>query len=288
MKKLTILIFIMLLSCQNKTTEYYDNGNVKREYNKTEGKLDGVFKEFYDDKKIKTIHNYRLGVLKDTSYFYDKNESLNSKIIWSNNFPHGVKRIYQNTKLVAYGDIIYPNKRINKWNFISQNNFDSIVQYKIINDTSYVNQFWVVKNQKDTLSDKSNYYKIFVKDTVKFGKIVRVRVSLESPHLNKSSDIEVILPYQDKKLLDDYSNINRIKKDTFLSLKNDNINHSNIPEYINQNHTVEFGLAYSSYGSKRIRGIIVEYSKGIINREKDTIDRIERRLYFEKNVYIEK
>ncbi len=182
--------------------------------------------------------------------------------------------------LISRGQVKKDNQnfRIKKWRFI-ESKYDSIVEYMNIDNRSYVNQFWIINKNKDTLFEKSNFFEYKFKDTVDVGKPARFQFYLNSKFYY-NSDIAVILPYDDDKLNNDFSNISKIKTDTFPSLDNDGIPHPEIPKEVPVDRIADFNLIYESPGNKKIRGALVEYYY-----KKDST-RIERRLYFDKSIYV--
>ena len=196
----------------------------------------------------------------------------------------------QNTCIVSnyneQGDLISTGKvrkenrkfRINKWRFIKPQ-YDSIVEYLDVDNRSYVNQFWIINKHKDTLYERSNFFEYNFKDSINVDQPARFQFYLNSKFYN-SSDVEVILPYDTDKLNDDFSNISKIRTDTFPSLDNDGIPHPEIPEEVPTDRLVDFILTYETPGNKKIRGALIEYYYN-----EDSI-RIERRLYFDKSIYV--
>ncbi|MCI2230504.1 MULTISPECIES: hypothetical protein [Polaribacter] len=155
---------------------------------------------------------------------------------------------------------------------------DSIVEYLKINGKEYANQIWLVDKENDTIG--GNYFDLYVNDTTKLGELTTLRFVLTKPTINWESDMFVIFPIPENKLKEDFSNLSEIKLDTFYSLKNDKIPH---PELSNLNlplnHITEFKYDYQSSGKKVLRGVVVE--RGEFENKK-----YERRLFFEKSIYI--
>ena len=170
------------------------------------------------------------------------------------------------------------NFRIDKWKFIKLQ-YDSIVEYLDVDNRSYVNQFWVINKNKDTVFEKSNFFDYNFQDSVNVNEPARFQFYLNSKFYN-ISDIEVILAYDPSTLNEDFSNIGLIKTDTFPSLDNDGVPHPEIPEEVPTDRLVDFNLIYETSGKKKIKGALVEYYY-----KKDST-RIERRLYFEKFIYV--
>lgn len=167
---------------------------------------------------------------------------------------------------------------IRRFLILNGNIKDSIVEYLKIDGKEYANQIWLVNNNKDTIG--GNYFKSWIKDSIKLGEIARLRYELIEPTISHESDIFILIPMNDNELKNDYSNLFDIKLDTLLSLKNDGISHPEISEFnLPLNHIVEFGLKYGKPGRKRVRGVIIERGK------KDSRE-YERRLFFNNSFYV--
>ena len=168
------------------------------------------------------------------------------------------------------------NKR--KFLVINSDVRDSIVEYIKIDGKEYVNQIWLVNENKDTIG--GNYFKLNINDTTSLGEITRLKFALIEPSISNESDIFILLPQEDKKLANDFSNIFEIELDTLRSLKNDGIPHPELSDLnLPLNHITEVGIEYKRPGEKRVRGVIIERGKV---RGKG----YERRLFFDKSFYI--
>jgi hypothetical protein len=166
---------------------------------------------------------------------------------------------------------------IRRFQILNGNIKDSIVEYLKIDGEEYANQIWLVNN-KDTIG--GNYFKSWIKDSIKLGEVARLRYELIKPTISHESDIHILIPMNDNELENDYSNLFDIKLDTLPSLKNDGISHPEISEFnLPLNHIVEFGLKYGKPGKKRVRGVIIERGK------KDNRG-YERRLFFNNSFYV--
>ena len=293
-KILLILIIILFHSCDKKVIEYYENGNVKKVYYENkEGKITGEYVEYYNNEIIKEVHIYKSGIRIDSSvYFYSPPDIKKIKKInyWKKN-EHDFQINYnkdgtkQNEGEVLSGDDKF---RIGYWNFYKDNVVDSIVEYVNVGNRPYTNQIFLLDSNGDTLKTKGNYYKITYKDTIELGEIARIRFELYQPYYSYSTDSKVVLPVYDSDLKEDYSNFLEVERDTFYSLKNDGIPHPEVPKEVLQNQVIEFGIDCRHTGDQRIRGVLIEclerYKSGV--QVKDSLQIIERRLFFDETFYI--
>ncbi|AUP80905.1 hypothetical protein [Flavivirga eckloniae] len=167
---------------------------------------------------------------------------------------------------------------IKKFQIMDENIKDSIVEYIKIDGKEYTNQIWIVDKNNDTVG--GNYYETYIMDTTKLGEVTKLQFTLTKPTIKWESDMFVVLPLEEDKLAKDFSNLSEIKLDTFHSLKNDGISNDKLLDLgLPLNHIAEFGIEYSTSGKKRIRGLIVE--RGKLNGKG-----YERRLFFDKSVYV--
>src|SRR5690606_25579696 len=117
-----------------------------------------------------------------------------------------------------------------------------------VDGKSYTNQIWLINPKGDTLESRGNYFYFNAKDTVLVNEVIRLNFYLFRLYNSYSSNVEVILPVNDEDLKNDFSNLFEIERDTFPSLKNDQIPHPEISKDAPTNHLVEFGLIYSEPG----------------------------------------
>lgn len=284
-KGLIIINFLIFFSCTNekKVYDHYDSGEIKKVYLLKNGEKNGVEKIFYRNGKLKRIQNFKNGIGSDSVVYYYPDSSNLSKItekLFINDslkevvfFDHSGRKIIEGKVLMKN-----PDKRIGIWKFHNKKN-DSLVEYLLINNKSYTNQIWIIKN-KDTLLRKSNYFKSFIPKTVRRGEVLRLRFYLEAPFFSSTSDLEILMPASLNSINSNFSNFNLIEKDTFPSLLNDGIPHPEVPKKAPINHIVEFGLKFKEKGVKKIRGVLLEFV------ENDSTARTERRLYFEEEINV--
>lgn len=251
----------------------------------------------YENGDIKSIHYYGNDNGLDSSIFYSKKQQIEKAVYYKKDDGFGFCIKYNlNGQKIAEGNIVDydAGQRTGKWGFYKKNT-DSIVEYVKINNSPYVNQIWVIdKKTKDTIKNSGNYYYIFLQDTIlltdtpstlSIADTIKLRFYLYAPYYHYHSEMLIIMPENESELKEDFSNFYEIERDTFYSLKNDGISHPEIPKAVPKNHNANFGIIYNKPGKKRIRGYIAEYI-GTKGKNEDSINREERRLYFDKTVYI--
>ncbi len=279
-----LVVIVILSSCSKIKKEFYDNGSIKREYHLKNSNYDGTYKEYYSNGNLKLLHSYKNGKLIDSSLFYD--EKISSKIDFIRYYNNdSIKEIvFENGVIQKEGFINKENIAVGKWNFYNEKGLlDIIREYKIINGEQYLNQSWYLNGKGDTIYG-GNFSKIdIVKDTISLLEPFRAVAYLYVPLFEEeNSQAIVCLPYEDEVNFDEnFANDGKIRLDTFFNLKRDIKNKQWFPNN-NPNYTVVFGKKFKTSGKKIIRGYILEYYEN----NKDIIRREERKIYFEKEVYV--
>lgn len=284
MKKIILLFVLITMSCDNARKEYYPDGSISKKFYLKDNLLDGSYFEYYKDGKIKLKHSYFEGSKIDTSYYYDESGSLREKRVWMND---SIKvLLFKNNQIIVKGKLDSNKNKIGFWKFYGKET-DSIVEKIIVNDNSFDNRFWVLDKTGDTIWSRSNNFKLFLnKKEVNLKEQARIRLVLTDPYFHSLSDVKVLLFDKESDPINKNDFINDIGHETFYSLKNDGIEHPEIPSYINQNHLVEFALEFSSPGKKYIRGILREYTKGIVNTDSLSVKMFQRDMYFHTEIYV--
>lgn len=276
-------VFVVFFSCGQKDQIQHIEKEV----------LNGKYEEFYDNGNLKVKHIYNEGVKVDSSIYLYKTGNIRQIMYHLRNDSVSLNKLYDefNNK-IAEGYSLKNDKdyRIGKWIFYENSlERDSIVEYINVDKNPYVNQVWILNSiTGDTIRNKGNFFHIYMRDTVSLGEILHIRCYLYLPYYSYNSEMEVVLPKNDDELENDFSNFDKIEKEIFYSLKNDDIPHMNIPNSVPKNHYADFGLKYKNVGEKRIRGAIVEYINVNIKTKNglDSITRLERRLFFDRKIYV--
>ncbi|WP_298537804.1 hypothetical protein [uncultured Algibacter sp.] len=281
---IVLIALLVLSSCSQTIKDFYDDGSIKREYHLKKEKYDGAYKEYYTNGNLKLLHNYKNGRLVDSSLFYNEKTSLKIDYIryYSND---GIKEVvFDNGVLLKEGFVNDKNIGIGKWKFYNKKGLLEIVrEYKIINNEQYLNQSWSFNKKGDTVYG-GNFCKIdVVKDTISLLEPFRAVAYLYVPLFeNANSEATVCLPYDENVNFDkNFSNDGKIQIDTFYNLKKDIKNQQWFPNN-NPNYTVVFGKKFKTSGKKIIRGYVLEFYEN----NNDSINREERKIYFEKEVYV--
>lgn len=275
------LFLVVIFSCKkSEIKEYYDNGKVKKKYTKRDGKIQGLYLEYYKSGNIKLKHKYSNNIKVDSSiYFYQK---LADKIkfirYWINDSIVKETRFDTSGNIICSGNLDSKLIRVGKWDFFSNGKVIVTKEYKNINGEQYLNQSWHLNKRGDTISTGTHFELLFAKDTITFNEPLRAVAFLDNPLFEKSkSEILVYLPADSVNFNKDFSNFSDIKLDTFYSLAIDKINQKWLKDE-DINLTAVFGKWFKTPGEKSVRGIIVE-------REKDSIIK-EHQMYFDKKIYV--
>ena len=294
--KFSIFIFvfhILIFACDRPDfKEFYENGTLKSEFF---GKLNpkaGTYKEYFRNGNIKKVEIFENDIKIDSSIlFFEEFRNLVHEIrYYSKNSI--TKVIYDESgKIIKRGRIIrnHDESKIGKWIFSDyKTNTDSIVEYIIVDNKSYVNQIWFKTFSGDTIFGRGNYLEIIKGDSVNLGEVVRLKFILTEPFYGIQSDIVILLPKDSRHLKDDYSNLQEIEWDTLHSLKNDGIQRHGIPPNFPSNQIIEFGIDYNEPGFHEIRGVLVEYGTRKLENHvgRERFEQVERRLFFKDSVFV--
>lgn len=263
---ISIFLIIIFSSCQNKEIEYYESGKIKKSYQQKDNKFHGQYKEFHENGNIKLVHIYEIGVLKDSSVFYDEGANINQITHYLNKDTTYVK-IFKNKKLSSEGKF-FQNMKIDKWKYYDKDEkIEKVFEYITICDKSYSNQGWYFTSEGDTLMDKSNFITYNnLKRNLKPKEILHFQMLYRSILPENSKSFVCISP----KIQDDFCNINEVKLDTIYS----------------QNNSFDVLISFSKKGNKSLRGFVTEFQiEEYIN--KDSARFAERKVYFDIPLLVE-
>lgn len=283
---ISIAILCSFLSCNNIKREYYKNsGNIKKEYYVVDGKKNGLYKEFYEDGKIKYIHKFRNGEKIDSSMYF-RNEPSDNSLIWKKKYLKNGKIFmiffYKKSLKKAEGEVLNSLKRIGEWKFYRE---DGTLlrksEYFNINGEEFLNQYWNFNEKGKLEFTEGNYYEsIISNDTVYVDESVSVLFNLKRPAFSYDSKFYAILIGKNQEIKDDFSNFEVVEKDTILSLSNLG------GDYKKYNFSVAFNIKYSNTGLKRLKGVLVEEIDEKINRDDIIFKKKQRKIFFDKKILV--
>lgn len=289
MRTLIIIIcFFIILSCDSKKIERYENGNIKKEYSLQKDKIEGFYKEYYENGNIKEIHKYRDGARVDSSFYYYKTADRRIKRIKYNYIEDTlqIKDYAVNGVLIREGSMLQNENKIGKWFLYREDGtLSEVLEYIDLDGKEYLNQGWHFDKKEDTIPNKGNYLKFkFSKDTVHLYEPIKVLVKLQQPLLSYNSEVYICIPKGSfDEVNDNFSNLREIEWDTLPSIKNEKI----IENYNKYNLYVSFGLEFNKPGIKHIRGFLSENNEISLNKQKkDSINMKERKIYFDEIIYV--
>lgn len=236
---------------------------------------------YYKNGRLKERHYYNDNNKKDSTFYYH-NTKENNEMVKAIHLNDSLVKIYNydnSSNLVVEGTLSN-DKEVGKWKFLRKES-DSIVEYVMIDNKTYQNQSWILSKSGDTLNTRGNYYKIIADERLfRDEPVIVLNVMLVEPLWSYDSEMEVLIPDNEIEINNNFSNLDKIKWDTIPSFKNSGLLTDNYPENAPINHIAEFGYQFENKGLKKLRGIIIEYAynqKG---------NRVERKLYFEKEIFI--
>ena len=101
------LILFFIYSCVDQSKEqkvnmnknglkkyYHENGEIRKEVNYKDGKIDGFYITYYDNGQLESKIEIKDGLKQGLSSIYYRNGQLESKIIYKNDEPDGPYNIY--------------------------------------------------------------------------------------------------------------------------------------------------------------------------------------------------
>ena len=227
MKLKYILFFICLtiISCKNTKKERFADGTIAKEYELKNGKLDGTYKEYFQNGKMKAVFLLKEGVLIDSSIFYNKEKSFIEKInYYLPNDSIRTKFLNENGKVESTG-LFFKNQKYGKWKYFrNDGNLEKVFEYKNIEGEQYTNQSWYFNTIGDTIKNLGSYYKIkSLPKSIKLNE--RLIMDFEyQPLLSEYSDAAI---YISSKINSDFSNLNSGSVSLFVNVFNSPINATN-------------------------------------------------------------
>ncbi|PWA06778.1 hypothetical protein [Flavobacterium psychrotolerans] len=287
---IVIILYIIFCSCQNQHNykveeKYYASTNLK------------YLIKFNQNSKVKEFFT-----------FYDTSDKMPFKKIYRKNNYDSIIYYYNNKKTYKVGLQDFKKRKFGNWKCYTREGFLSETrEYFIVGDDYILNRQWYFNKQGDTLwcAKKFNHYnqkefendtlvsrnssmirfKFYSKDTISIDKPFAVAVICNSPLLREyNSQIMMLLGKETNNFNKNFSNDRVVKLDTFNNLNMDKVNKVNFPK-ANPNYVVAFGRWFDTPGKKTLRGYMLEY----FNRKptkNDSITGGERKVYFEKIVYV--
>jgi len=252
-----LLILFSLTSCKEKKCEFYSNGKTKSEYSlNSSRKIDGNYKEYYPNGKLKIKHIYENGVLKDSSVYFDTRGKLIEIHYHKVGFDYC--KVYDNydLKLISHEGYLKNGKKINKWKFYRGYKVSKIFEYIDSCGNQYTNQGWCFNKNGKLIDSGSNYYSFKIKNSIaEVGKAINFQ-AFYKPTLSKNSIVFICMS---PKIEKNFCNTDKVKLDTVLPV----------------NNKFNFDVAFTKKGKKNLRGFFNEifYDK---NNNKTGV----RKVYF--------
>lgn len=261
------LLSVFLFSCSNKKKEYYDNGNLKAQYQISQnGLLEGKFISYFKNGNIKSIDLYRENIKVDSTIIYDSIIPDKVKLIylWNRTSKDSfyVKN-YEDNEVLNEG-YIYKAKKVGKWKYYKDKKLEKVLEYINIKNETYLNQGWFFDKLGDTIKGVGNNYK-FNYSVFQKKKQNEIDIFIKyNPLINNNSNVVLLFSEQLNK---DFSNTNEIVFDTiFLT-----------------NNKVNFKYIVKKEGGIKLRGIIKEYANIVPT---DSIVYKERLIYLDEEILI--
>lgn len=242
-KSLCILfICLALTSCKDTETEYFANGTLAKEYHLKNGKFDGIYKDYYENGKPKSIYIFKEGIKVDSSLFYnDKNDFIEKINYYLLGDTIKTKFLYSNGNVASTG-LFFNGQKISHWKYFNKNGvLEKIFEYKNINGKQYTNRGWMFDNKGDTIKDAGSYYILnTIPKSIKYGDTLNLNFKYK-PFFARNTNVVM---YLSSKINSDFSNLSSVRLDT-LSL--------------NDNEAI-IKMSFKNKGKRNIRGLIKEFT----------------------------
>ncbi len=278
MKLIKFFVLItFLISCNREREkrvikEFYENGNLKYEYQvDSNNKKNGYYHFYYENGKIKEKRKYLNDILLDDYQSFDSKGNIVYKSFSQGDSSYVLN--YENNILVKKGEFLndrHDKKNFNAWfHFFKDGKIYKKLNYvNISKDSSYLNQEIVYKKTGKIDSLKSTFFNLIIKDTVNYGENVVGKIQVCS-----SADVIGYFTIASDKIKDNFNNIDFVKLDTFYR--------EDFPAFL---------FIPKKIGVTTLRG---KFSMQYMYKEKNQMDSTKltvsfnkRHFYFEKNIFV--
>jgi len=275
------------------------------------GKENKEVEEYYTSSNIKLLKEYdaKGSLLKHTTY-YDTISKSKFIIVFKKGEYDSIVYFYKNGKVYKKGLQDFKERKFGNWyRYTKEGYLSEIREYFIIENDFLLNRDWYLNKKGDTLwyASKFNRYNqkefaddtleyrnssmirfdFFSKDTIKLNEPFSASVICNSPLLRKyNSQILMVLAKEKNNFNKKFSNIKEVKLDTFYNLNRDKANKGGFPK-ANPNYVVVFGKWFNKPGVKKMRGYMIEYFERKPTKNDSAVNG-DRRVYFEKTIFVEK
>jgi hypothetical protein len=292
-----IIVLLICISCQRKIytkelTRTYKNGKKEVYQVKNDSILHGKLVKYYKsgNKELESI--YKDGKRIDsTIYYYDSNKNdIEAIRYWLKDDFSEYLSFTKKHNIISKGSY-KGDIKIGNWYYYRNNKLYRVIEYKNINDETYLNQDWFFNNKGDTLNQGSHMQYKISSDTINLGEAIEFYFWSTQPIMpDYYSDYAVVISkHSDKNFNYNFSNETTIVKDTIPSFKYDGIDHSDIPKNIELNKHVRFQATISQKGEYNFRGYFAQFIKTdsiTIFEAKTPVNFKVRKIYFDIPIYI--
>lgn len=286
-KSFLVATFVIMLSCgNNNLTEerFYKSSNLKSVKEYAEDGDWNIFTTYYDTKErvpfMKIFHKPTF----DSLVFY-----------------------YSNAKVFKTGKQDFKKRKFGNWYRYTRDGFLSdIREYYIVDGVSILNRDWYLNKMNDTLAYATGFnrydqpefagdtldnrnssmtrFDFYSGDTIRVGESYNGAVICNDPLLRRyDSQIMLLISKEDEERGRNFYFDNNKKLDTFYNL---NVGRTNKAHFkSNPNYVAAFAKRYKTSGKKIMRGYMLEYYDRVPTANDSSV-KGERRVYFEKNIYV--
>lgn len=275
---------MLFLSCKKKDETYYRDGSLKTSVEINNSRFHGLFTGYYENGELQVEAIYNQGLIQGWSTYYHKpgHAFSKSEVLYRNDTAFYRKNFDKLGKLVGEG-FLHENHKTGKWIYydIEDNYVQKIRETFYINEKYHLNQNWELNRKGDTIG--GTFFRVKITNPM---DLHHQLISFEINHLPyfEESVFFIFIPNpKNKQFAAHFLNENEIFLDTITSfVKADN----GIKYYKSKKNVVDVFLDYDTPGKKIVRGIILE-KKTMENQDSLDFKTVTRKIYFEKEIFIE-
>jgi len=156
---LKIGLLFFFLSCGNEQKEYFKSGQIKRVYEIQNKKTHGKDVKYYENGQVKEELTWVYGEKKGPYKKYSNQGKLIYETVLDSGRSNGKSKYYYENGNVEADGFDFIDKHIGKWTTYSKKGEKkAYIEYFILNDSSFINQYWLLNKDGDTICDSSQYF----------------------------------------------------------------------------------------------------------------------------------
>ncbi|MFT3739685.1 MAG: hypothetical protein QM786_13075 [Breznakibacter sp.] len=266
MKKV-LFLFLLLTSCGNKDeiVEYYQNGAIKSVYMLKNGFREGDSKDYDSLGNLQLKSEWANNQLHGVQTEYFQNGRVKALYNWMDGVKHGSYVLFAKTGSIIQTGEYYEGLLCGYQNRFEDGMLMQSRHYVLVNDSDYLNQFFVFDGFGNIKYERSLYYSIAYQerhDTVLKNKEVSMKLIMQNLNVgvDGSSEVKIVLGNFDGRFrLLEKTSLDTIKVNGLIK---------------------DLKFSFNNTGHQFKRGMILNVFKDELGKN-DTI-----KLFFEKHFFV--